>query len=258
MVQIKEIQLELKERNQKSWSRQEYDLFWNRLTELSETEYANFISKLIPEYERRRILGIRLPILRKIALMINKGNTKSYFDCVKERAKEETPLLLEEKLVWAFVIGKLKCWKETKEEILCFVPYIDCWSVNDSFCASLKIAEVELENMFEVVKNYLKSNQDYEIRFAVVMLLEYYVNDEYIDQTLKLLDRDDWTGYYVQMAVAWAISCCYIAYKEKTLELLKHCRLDSFTYNKSLQKIVESKRLTPSEKCFVKSLKRIV
>jgi len=110
--------------------------------------------------------------------------------------------------------------------------------------------------MFKVIKGYLKSKQEYEVRFAIVMLLDYYINDQYIDQVLQILNNIKLDKYYVQMANAWTISICLIKYYNKTLEFLKTTKIDDFTYNKGIQKAIESYRITKEQKDYLKTLKR--
>lgn len=110
--------------------------------------------------------------------------------------------------------------------------------------------------MFKVIKRYLKSTQEYQVRFAIVMLLNYYINDQYIDQVLQILDNVKLDKYYVQMANAWAISICLIKYYNKTLDFLNTTKIDDFTYNKGIQKAIESYRITNEQKEYLRTLKR--
>ena len=137
-----------------------------------------------------------------------------------------------------------------------FVPKIDDWAICDSFCNTLKFVNKNKEIMWEFIQSYLKSYNEFEIRFAVVIILNYYITEDYIDLVLKTLDNIKHDGYYVKMAVAWAISMCFIKFEEKTMAYLKDNSLDDFTYNKSLQKICESLRIDKNTKELIKSMKR--
>ena len=110
--------------------------------------------------------------------------------------------------------------------------------------------------VLEFIQPYLKSNKEFEIRFAVVIILNYYITEDYIDLVLETLDEVKHEGYYVKMAVAWAISLCFVKFEEKTMNYLKNNKLDDFTYNKSLQKICESLRVDKDTKAIIKSMKR--
>ena len=160
-------------------------------------------------------------------------------------------------------IMKKSCYKECKKdfytiikEIENFVPKIDNWAVCDVFCAGLKITKKNKEKMWNFIKLYLKSDKEFEIRFGVVMLLDYYIEEKYLNQIFKMFNEIKSTDYYVQMAIAWAISICIIKYYNETLEYLKNAKLDNFTYNKALQKGIESYRITPEQKQVLRSLKK--
>lgn len=89
-----------------------------------------------------------------------------------------------------------------------------------------------------------------------VLLLNYYIEEEYINDIFDMINKYNSNDYYVQMSVAWLISICYVKYKEKTLKYLENKELDNFTYNKALQKIIESKRVTKEEKNIIRNMKR--
>jgi len=162
-------------------------------------------------------------------------------------------------MLQAMVIGHVQAdLDELLKAIEAFVPKIDNWSVCDSFCAGLKCTKVYSEPMWAFLQPYLKSDQEYEIRFGVVMLLNFYLDERYIDRVLIALDRIRHEAYYVKMSVAWAISMAYVKQPEVTLRYLNHNTLDDFTYNKALQKITESYRVDPESKQMIRSMKRKV
>ena len=241
---------------QTPWTQEHYEEFLHCVKEGQEQSYAEFSAKLIPEIARDRVWGIRIPVLRKLAVQISKGDALSYLTLAKQNAQKGKNSH-EENLLRALVIGQIKDWQETKKQIQGFVPIIDNWSVNDSFCSSLKIAKAYPREMFELLIQYLESEKPYEVRFALVMLLNYYRNDEYIERVLDACNGECLDDYYVKMAVAWTVSMCYVKYKERTIQFLKECQLDHFTYHKSIQKIIESKQVSFDEKQYLKTLKRL-
>lgn len=219
-----------------------------QLIDMVDEGYQEFLSSLIPNINN--ILGVRLPELRKLAKNIAKGDWRTYLKHAENKYFEET-------MLQGLVIGYVRT---DIEEILPYiadsVPRIDNWSVCDSFCIGLKFTRNHREKMWEFLQPYLKSDEEYEIRFAVVMLLSYFVEEEYFDRVLPCLDRIDHEGYYVKMAVAWAISVCYVKYPELTMVYLKDNALDDDTYNKALQKIIESSRIDSETKKVMRSMKR--
>ncbi|WP_438350549.1 DNA alkylation repair protein [Paenibacillus sp. FA6] len=219
-----------------------------QLLELAEEKYQKFSAALIPNISN--VMGVRIPELRKLAAKIAKGDWRTYL----EHAENE---YFEEKMLQGMVIGYVEMdIVERLSYVAVFVPKIDNWSVCDSFCAGLKFTKTNKEKVWEFLQSYLSSNEEYEIRFGVVMLLDYYIGEEYIIRVLQQLDEAKHEGYYVKMAVAWAISICYVKLPEPTMAYLKNNTLDNFTYNKALQKITESLRVDQETKQMIRSMKR--
>lgn len=221
---------------------------YNQLLLLAEPKYQSFSQKLLPGVEN--ILGVRLPILRKIAKEIAKGEVNEYF----QWASDET---FEEVMIQGMVIGYLdQDFKEVQVIIREFLPKISNWSVCDSFCMGLKITERHPKEMWEFLQEFSAAEHEYSVRFAVVMLLRFYINIDYIEQSLVLLDKVQHGGYYAKMAVAWAVSVCFVKFPEQTTAYLYKNNLDDFTYNKALQKITESSVVSKDTKNWIRKLKR--
>ncbi len=248
-----------------------YQRVREQLAELSETQYAQFSAKLLPGTER--IIGVRLPMLRKIAKKLVKEKVwKTYLEEFnKQYEVSQDTVLFEEIMLAGMVIGQIKIEKEkeqAKEQRITlkelfegmkgFIPKINNWSVCDSFCAGLKITKEYEEEMWSFIMPYLASDKEYAVRFGVVMLLDYYLKEEYIDKVIGLMDNIRHEAYYVKMAVAWCLSMCYVKFPEKTMEYLKseQNHLDDFTYNKTIQKIIESLKVSKEEKTKLRAMKR--
>lgn len=220
------------------------------LLSLAEPEYQKFASALIPNITN--LLGVRLPALRKVAKRIAAEDWRGYL----ETAKND---YFEEAMLQAMVLGYVKTdLEEWLQQIARFVPKIDNWSVCDSFCIGLKRVKQHQDAMWAFLQPYLISDQEYEIRFGAVMLLNYYMDEHYIDKALAALDRIKHEAYYVKMAVAWAISIAYVKQPDITMRYLQNNTLDDFTYNKALQKITESLRVDAETKQLIRSMKRKV
>ena len=220
-----------------------------QLEKLSEKDYQKFSAALLPNINN--VLGVRLPVLRKLSKEIFK-------DKVCEKFLKTTKFkYMEEYMLKGMVICLLN---RPIEEILSyvkdFVPLIDNWSVCDSFCCGLKVTNDNLDVVFDFLQSYFYSQSEYEIRFAYVMLLNYYLNDEYIDRVLNLVDEFKDERYYSRMAVAWLISMCYVKYPNKTEMYLKKSKLDNWTFNKSIQKICESLKVDKKIKEKIKLMKK--
>ena len=143
--------------------------------------------------------------------------------------------------------------KEIISDIEEFVPKIDNWAVCDTFCAGLKITKKYKDEIWNLLKKYLSSNKEFEIRFAVVMILDYYIEEKRLNEIYKICDKIENDAYYVKMAVAWCISICLVKYYDETLNYLETCKLDDFTYRKAIQKAIESYRLTDEQKEILKT-----
>ena len=218
------------------------------LFKMQDLKYKEFHSSLCPNLDH--IIGVSVPKLREYAKNLYKNNNLKDIK-IEDRYYEE--LVIKGMLIEFQTRTPIE---EVIKQIKEFVPKINSWAVCDVFCAGLKITKKYPYEMFEFIKQYLKSKQEYELRFAIVMLLDYYINDKYIDEVLKILDNIKSDKYYVQMANAWAISICLIKYYNKTLEFLKTTKIDNFTYNKGIQKAIESYRITNEQKKYLKTLKR--
>ncbi|MCL1700663.1 DNA alkylation repair protein [Lysinibacillus sp. Bpr_S20] len=219
-----------------------------QIFELIDTDYQKFSAALIPTINN--VLGVRLPELRKIAKKIAKGDWRTYLKTAKDEYFEEI-------ILQGMVIGYIKTdIEERLFYVASFLPKIDNWSVCDSFCTGLKSTKENKERVWAFLQPYLSSKNEYEIRFGVVMLLNYYIETEYIERVLKLLDRVKHEGFYAKMAVAWAVSICYVKLPGPTMEYLRNNTLDDFTYNKALQKITESNRVDKETKSLIRSMKR--
>lgn len=220
----------------------------NKLYEIQDLKYKEFHSSLCPNVNN--IVGVQVPKLRAIAKELARTNPIEYMEL-------EDITLYEEKVIQGLIIGMAKLSvNETQKYLEKFIPKIDSWAVCDVVCSSLKIANKNQKEMWDFLEKYIKSNEEFEIRFAVVMYLDYYLNEEYIDRVIKNISKIKSNKYYVQMAIAWLVSVSYIKQKEKTLEYLKNNKLYDFTHNKAIQKIIESYRVSKEEKEFVKTLKR--
>ena len=218
--------------------------------DLSDKKYKEFHSGLCPGTDN--IIGIRVPVLRNYAKELIKENT------LKELLENIDNEYYEEIMLQGMLIGldKKQDINLIFDYIKEFVPKIDNWAVCDTFCAGLKITKKYKKEMWDFIQSYLKSDKEFEIRFAVVMILNYYIDEEYIEKDLQIFDNIKNQEYYVQMAVAWAISVCLIKFYDKTLKYLDICNLDKFTYNKSLQKAIESYRITAEQKDYLRTLKK--
>ena len=213
----------------------------SKLFELADQKYKEFHSSLCPGTEN--IIGVRVPILRNYA----KELSKEYE--ISQLLQEIDNQYYEEIMLQGMIIGLAKQeFNNFQEQIKQFVPKIDNWAVCDVFCAGLKQTKKYKKEMWTFLQKYLKSDKEFEIRFGVVMTLDYYIEEEYLEKIFCIFDDITSTQYYVQMAVAWAISIALIKFYNQTIKYLENAKLDKFTFNKALQKAIESYRITEEQK----------
>ncbi len=220
------------------------------LEALAEAEYQSFSQSLVPG--SRPMLGVRIPALRRLAKQIAKEDWQGFLD----RAKEETS---EEVNLQGFVIGYAKAdYDALLPYITRHVEKIDDWFLCDGFCATLKIVKKHKEAFLKFLMPYVESNEEFKQRFAAVMLMNYYLEDEDIRNTLMLLDSMKHPGYYRQMAVAWAVATAWAKQREATACYMQpgNNTLDDFTYNKAIQKMLESYRVSAEDKQMLREMKR--
>lgn len=212
----------------------------------ADEKYQKFASSLLPNIDN--VLGVRLPKLRKKAKELAKI-------CVVENLFDYKWEYFEEVLLLGMIIGELKLPFESHLELVRkYVPLINNWSVCDSFCVGLKFVKKDKVKVWEFLQSYLNSEDEFELRFGVVMILNYFVEELWIDRVLDALFKLNSDKYYAQMGIAWAISVCLMKYFDKTYEKLSDVQLSPVIFKKSIQKGCESYRLTYKQKMLLKSL----
>lgn len=225
-----------------------YNNFLEFLYSKRDTKYLEFHSKLLKD--KTNLIGIRVPILKEIAKKISKGDYLSFF-------QNNTHNTYEEKMIHGLVIGYLNIsFKELLKELDLFIPYVDNWAINDVVCANLKAFKKYPKEGYTYIQKLLKDKNSWYIRFGLVLLLDFYINEDYIDNILDIANNIKSTDYYVQMANAWLISICFIKFEEKTYQFLLNNELDDFTFNKSISKICDSYRVEKLVKEELRKLRR--
>lgn len=233
---------------QQHWTEQLYTTFITSLKEQSDLKYKEFNTTIAKNKEEA--IGIRIPILRTIAKEIAKGNFREFLQLNQFHYYEEF-------LVYGFVIGY--CRIEYEEFIKLtdkFITKISNWAVCDTFCTSIKIVKKNKASFWEHINTYLCSSNPWIVRVGIVSMLCYYLEEEYIDDVLKRCNTIQSDFYYVNMAQAWLISTAFIKHRNKTLDYLKYCQLNQWTFNKSIQKARESYRVTPEDKELLNAMKK--
>lgn len=216
-----------------------------KLSAHQDKKYQFFMQKLIPNCHE--IMGVRMPILKKIAKecgTIPISTLKSY-----------QPKTHEEKMVLALIIANSVKTPDQFDLIKAFIPYIDNWAVCDTFCTYLKVFKTYQKEGFTLIEKLVRSSKEYKIRVGYVLLLFYFITDDYIDKIFSFMDEFKSKDYYAKMAVAWCLSICFVYDEEKTTTYLLSSKLDTDTFNKSIDKIIQSRQVSLNKKNFIRLLK---
>lgn len=213
-----------------------------RLEQEAEEKYRVFSSALIPNIDN--VLGVRIPKLNKLVKELYKTDWKPFLN--------QPCIYMEETMLQGMLIAKTGDFELVKQ----FVPKINNWSVCDKFCNSLKCVKDNKQQVWKFIQPYLKSKKEYNNRFALVIMLEYFIEEDYLAKIFEILNTFNSKKYYAQMAAAWLVSMCFVEYPTETTEFLKTTKLDDWTYNKSIQKVIESLKVDKTTKQKLKLMKR--
>lgn len=206
-------------------------------------KYKAFQSKLIPNISCDRIIGVRIPQLRKIGKTLEDNNFEWDF--------------YEEVMLHGFYIGYTKLPLEERLALLDeFVPYIDNWAVCDCVCSTLKFISNNKAEFLKYLKKYMKSDKEYDVRFAVVVLMNYYIDDVYSDFAVDYFINIKSDFYYVNMAAAWALSVAFVKYSDKVMPAIEDGRLTDEIHNMTISKIRDSFRVDKETKAYLKGLRK--
>ncbi len=219
-----------------------------QLFDMADESYGDFQRKLCPD-AGHPMLGVRLPILRKLARTIAGGDWMTFWTEGPEDCQEEIQLK-------GLTLAYAKMPLEKKLPLIReFVKKIDSWAVCDAFCVTWKVKEKELPAVWDFILPYTQAAGEYEVRFGAVMMLDCFMLEEYEEQVLQALDQVRHEGYYARMAVAWTLAEMGIRFPDRTMAYLKgEHHLDDFTWRKTLQKMRESYRVPPLRKLELKEM----
>ncbi|MBQ9950845.1 MAG: DNA alkylation repair protein [Clostridia bacterium] len=226
------------------------DALVGRLHALADENYRIFNDALTPGIEGSSI-GVRMPALRKIAKEIMKDDPSAFLDA------SLTSPIHEIRLLHAMILAK-EDTPDTKktDRLRAFVPTIDNWAVCDLLCNDLKPSDSLSDALLPLLEEYARSDREFEVRFALVMLMLWFRDKAHIGRTFAVYSAFRHEGYYAKMGAAWGLSYLYIDYPAETVALLKSGTLDCFTHNKAIQKMIESYRISADDKACLRALRR--
>ena len=223
-----------------------YNDFIKLLKSKQDKKYKEFHQKLT--FTKYEIIGIRVPILRSIALDILKSDYHKFLAEVGTNYYEEV-------FIEGLVIASLKD-DELFNYFYNYLKKIDNWAICDSFCSSLKVIKKNSDKYFFVFENLVKSSDEFVVRVGLVILLNYYIDKNYLNKIFDLIDEITLDKYYVNMAASWLLAEMYIKYPLETKEYLERTKVNNFIFNKAISKICDSYRVDEKEKIKLKKLRR--
>ena len=217
------------------------------LFRLQDLGYRDFQHKLIPSMVPETMIGVRTPELRKYAKELAKDPEVSFF-------LEALPhFYFDENQLHAFIISEIRDYDRCHHEVERFLPYVNNWATCDQL--SPRVFKKHRKELISAVDGWIRSKAVYTIRFGVGMLMQHYLDEDFDPVYLRTVAELRSDEYYVNMMIAWYFATALAKQYEAALPYLQDRRLTPWTHNKAIQKAVESYRITPDQKEYLKSLK---
>ena len=217
------------------------------LLALQDISYADFQAKLTPNIPRDLFIGVRVPEARKLAKrIIGEPETSKFLRDLPHKYYDEN-------MLHGLLISEMKDYDACIEAVDEFLPYVDNWAVCDIM--SPKIFKKNKIVLLEKIKEWSKSEEEYTCRFGLEMLMSHFLDDDFKPEYLEIPLSVNNDEYYVKMMIAWFFATALAKQWDATIKHIEDQRLDTWTQNKAIQKARESKRITPKQKEYLKSLK---
>ena len=221
------------------------------LFEMQDLKYRDFHSKLMPTVDKEKVIGVRIPQLRKYASSFLKLSSREEINEFMHTLPHQ---YYEEDNLHAFIIEKIKDYEECINALNAFLPYVDNWATCDMM--NPKVLKKESERLLEQVKVWLKAKETYVVRFAMGCLMNYYLEENFTTECADLVAEVQSDEYYIRMMQAWYFATALAKQYDAVLPYLLEHRLSMWVHNKTIQKAVESYRITTEQKDYLKTLKR--
>ncbi len=217
----------------------------NWLFSLSEKEYGDFSASLMPTVDRARVIGVRVPLIRKLAKSLDG------YDGFLENLPHK---YVEENHLHAFLLEKETDFDSLIIKLNRFLPYVDNWATCDSM--KPKVMKKHPEKLLHHIKIWLTSKDVYTVRYGINLLMSFFLDELFVPDYLNLVAEIKSDEYYINMMRAWFFATALAKQYEQTLPYIENKALDVWTHNKTLQKANESFRITKEQKAYLKTLKR--
>lgn len=214
------------------------------LLALQDEKYRDFSASLVPTLDKNSFIGVRSPELRRLAKKYAKDERiEAFLSALPHKYQEENTL-------HGFIISLEKDFDKAIAETERFLPYINNWAVCDG--TSPKIFRKNKPELLEYIKKWIKSDETYTVRFAIGMLMQHFLNEEFEPWQMELVISVVSEEYYIRMMQAWYMATALAKQYDAAFEVIKAKKLPKWTHNKSIQKAVESYRITDERKEILK------
>lgn len=218
------------------------------LFKLQDIEYRDFQVKLFPTLKESMIIGVRTPKLRSYAkTLIKDNNYENFLNDLPHKYFDENQL-------HAFIISEIKDYDTCISYLNKFLPYVDNWATCDQL--SPKVFKKYQSELLEQIKIWIKSRKTYTIRFAIGMLMKYFLDNEFKVEYLNMVSNVKSDEYYVNMMVAWFFATALAKKYDEAITFIEENKLDTWIHNKTIQKAIESYRISTNQKNYLRNLKR--
>ena len=214
---------------------------------MQDLKYRDFQAKLMPTVDKDSVIGVRVPMLRAYAKKFGKTEeAKQFLEILPHQYYEENNL-------HGLLIDQMKDYELCIEELIRFLPYINNWATCDIL--SVKAVKGDLDSYIKNIYQWLESDYTYTIRFGINMLMRYYLEEEFKIEYPEKVAAIRSEEYYVNMVRAWYFATALAKKYAQVLPFLEEQKMDVWTHNKTIQKAIESYRITPEQKIYLKTLK---
>lgn len=215
---------------------------------LQDLEYKEFHSRLMPTIDDKSIIGIRIPMLRQFAKAVgNAPEAEAFMAQLPHKYYEENNL-------HSLLIMQIKSYDECLAETERFLPYVDNWATCDTLRP--KVFKKHLSQLLPEINLWINSGEVYTVRFGIEMLMCHYLDDKFKTEYADLVASVKSEEYYVNMMVAWYFATALAKQYNSILPYIEKDILPIWVHNKTIQKAVESYRITKEQKAYLKTLKR--
>lgn len=218
-----------------------------QLFTMQDLKYRDFHSRLLPEIDKETIIGIRTPILRKFAMEFRKTEESRQF------LKELPHQYYEENNLHMMLISAERDYEICLEQVKAFLPYIDNWATCDLPLPKCYVKHKE-ELIFEI-EQWMASGKTYTIRYGIGVLMRLYLDEDFKPEYLEWVISVRSEEYYVNMMIAWYLATALAKQWDATIPYLEEKRLSEWVHKKTIQKAIESYRITPEQKVYLRSLR---